>query len=320
MPRPASISIELLETFVLLIRNEGDTLRTAAELGINQPSISKRLQFLQHAGRPLSRPWLERRGRRWVLTEEGQSVFAAVEDLIQRYHRLVGFAAQTAPPALRFACGQQSVVGFVEAASIEFRKLYPEVRLRISTMRGRARIESVAAGLLDLATVTHDDADIREIARQPLFIEPISTTTLVAVGTSTAVWSDRFGSLSKKTVTAADLVKFPLIMPEPDSGVRQSMERHLRDEKRWNELDVVLEIGGTNAMLSYVRAGHGIGLLSRSAVADETGLIVKQVSSQDFPAITTRLICRLEAGTDNTPDLSPEAQSFRSLLIAATKS
>src|SRR4051794_34311542 len=82
MPRPPSISPELMTTFVTVVKSDGDATRAAELLNINQPSMSKRLAFLQHAGRILRRPWLERVGKSWHLTEEGRRGPPAVEELV----------------------------------------------------------------------------------------------------------------------------------------------------------------------------------------------------------------------------------------------
>ena len=55
MPRPASLSPELLQTFIAVVGHDGDAVAAANALGINQPSMSKRLAQLQHAGRVLRR-------------------------------------------------------------------------------------------------------------------------------------------------------------------------------------------------------------------------------------------------------------------------
>lgn len=50
MPRPSTLSLELLQTFLVLLRDDGDAAVTTRELDINQPSMSKRLSIFQHAG------------------------------------------------------------------------------------------------------------------------------------------------------------------------------------------------------------------------------------------------------------------------------
>ena len=72
MPRSVTLSFELLETVVALIRAGGEASSAMKSLKINQPTLSKRLKYLQHSGPLLERPWVERKGKTWVLTEDAQ--------------------------------------------------------------------------------------------------------------------------------------------------------------------------------------------------------------------------------------------------------
>src|SRR5262245_47486575 len=132
MPRPTSLSPELLQTFVVLVSHDGDAVAAATALGINQPSMSKRLAQLQHAGKVLRRPWLERRGRTWVLTDEGRRVLPSVEELVHRYDQLRQFADAAAPTGLAVACGQDAAGGVVLAAVRRFRSAYPDHPVRVA--------------------------------------------------------------------------------------------------------------------------------------------------------------------------------------------
>ena len=314
MPRPANLSLELLRTFALLVRNEGDASRTARQLGINQASVSKRLRSLGRAGGPLARPWLVREGKLWKLTDEGRAVLPAVEELVRRYERLADFVNQPEKAAVRLGCGQRSVLGFVRVAIQRFRQKCPTAKLRVSTMRGRARIEGVAAGSLDLAIVSHDDADIKEIARRPLVVEPLTGDPLVAVSSADASWKQRFGQLPEAGATAKSLADYPLILPEPNAGIRKSLEWPFRSENVWSQVDVVLEIGGWTAVLSYARMGLGVALVGRSAVSDPRGLIVRPLDPHQFPPVRTKLICRQSLARDQSLDLSPDAECLRAAL------
>ena len=168
MARTLTLSFELLEAFVALIRADGDAAQAMRSLGINQPTMSKRLRYVQHTGRLLDRPWVIRRGKVWELTDEGKRVWPAVLELVERYENLQDFLGrageETVPPTVHFACGQQMVAGLVRQALQSFRKDHPQVALWITTLRGRARIEGVSNGSLDLAIVTHDEPSIQEIA------------------------------------------------------------------------------------------------------------------------------------------------------------
>src|SRR5436305_15117036 len=121
MPRVSRLSLELFDTFLGVLDHDGDAA-AARELGINQPSMSKRLAVLQHAGRGLRRPWLVRVGKNWQPTDEGRRVLPAVRDLRARYERLTDFLddRSPAPPAFTFGCGQQAAAGFVLRAARRF--------------------------------------------------------------------------------------------------------------------------------------------------------------------------------------------------------
>ena len=120
MPRSLTLSFELLETFVALIRHDGEAAAVMRELELNQPTLSKRLRHLQHKGALLDRPWLVREGKTWKLTTEGHKVWPAVEDLVDRHRNLeryVDLGGRTSGnDSVHFACGQEMAAGLVRAA------------------------------------------------------------------------------------------------------------------------------------------------------------------------------------------------------------
>ena len=69
MRRSVTLSFELLQTFVSLIRYEREAAAAMRDPELIQPMLSKRLKYLQHAGPLLDRPWLVREGKTWKLTE-----------------------------------------------------------------------------------------------------------------------------------------------------------------------------------------------------------------------------------------------------------
>src|SRR5262245_8676204 len=202
MPRPVSLSPELLQTFVAVVGHDGDAVAAADELGINQPSMSKRLAQLQHAGRVLRRPWVERRGKTWVLTDEGRRVLPSVEELVHRYDQLRRFADSAVAPGLSVACGQEAAGGVGLAAVRRVRASHPDYPVRVSSPRGQARVEGVAGGLFELALVTHSANQIREIARRDLHVEDLYTDPLVLVAAPSAPFAEAFGKLPETRVSA----------------------------------------------------------------------------------------------------------------------
>lgn len=317
MPRSSHLSLDILETFVTLVRHGGEAAAAADALDINQPSMSKRLAVLQHARRGVRQPWIVRQGKRWALTDEGRRALPAAEEIMRRYWTLLESLelADVHPADVRFACGRSAAVGFVHDALVRLRAEHPKLRVRVSTLRGRERIELVANGSLDLATVTHDEQQVHSIARRPLHVEPLFSDRLVlAIGRSAPRdLRGRFAELPD-AVTAAQLAGLPLILPEPDSGLRQQLDRVLRAAGIYESLDILLEIGGWETILKYVSSGLGIGISSESAARAITGIAIKPLSPRLMKPTQMRLITRLPANEER--DLSQAASLFREALKA----
>ena len=316
MPRKASLSLDLLKTFVAIVDNKGNASRTAEQLEINQPSMSKRLRYLQHTSGVLERyPWLVREGKTWKLTEEGQRVLPAVHDLINRYEQLIRFVEEpiSKHPYLAFSCGRHAVLVFVQAALRKFRRKHADVFLRVFTLRGEARITGVANGSLDLATVDYDEEVIAQIARRPLHVEPVATHRLGLICSRRTPWARKLAGLPKTKAGTDAFTRFPLILPEPDAGIRKMLDPFLRNVGLAGKMDVRLEVGGWGTILSYVRDGHGVGLISESAVPQSEDLVVRYFDPATIPARETKIICRYKLDT-NEPDLSPVAADLYTML------
>jgi DNA-binding transcriptional LysR family regulator len=324
VPRSGWLSFELLETFVRVIDNDGRASVTARQLGINQASMSKRLAQLHNVGPLIRRPWLARVGKRWQLTDEGRKLLPAAQDLVRRYDRLRDALedATPGPPPVTFACGQQTVTGFVCDAVAQMQRRHPEVRLRIATLRGRARVEGVVNGALDLAVVGHRPEAIEQVAGRPLYVEPLFKDPLVLVAGRglKAVWARRFAELPEDGVRAEQAAGFPLILPEPDADARRQLERTFRAAGVRDQLEVVLEIGGWPAVLAYARRGIGAGIVPRSALAQARERFWQRpLDARQFPPLVTHLICRRQPGSPPQPDLTPQAALFAGLLREAAR-
>jgi DNA-binding transcriptional LysR family regulator len=245
----------------------------------------------------------------------------AVSELVNRYENLQAFlgGGEPGPTPVRFACGQQMAAGLVREALKAFREQHSEVRIRISTLRGNARIEGISNGTLDLATVTHDTPTILEIARRPLHVEPLVTHHLALVCAMGSPWERSLRALPKNGAPVQALTTFPLILPEPDAGLRKGLDTVLRRQGLLDKLDLALEIGGWPTILAYVRDGVGVGVVSEGALDDSAGLTVRRLDPEVIPPIEAKLICRKMPGSGEELDLSDSARAWRNCLLQARK-
>jgi DNA-binding transcriptional LysR family regulator len=265
----------------------------------------------------LDKPWLERVGKSWRLTPEGERVFPAVKDIVDRYQVLVG-GLVTVQPQVHFACGRQIAGELAHEALRIFRRKHPDAVLRISTLRGAARIEGVASGALHLATVSHDEAQIREIAHRELEIEPLLSSPWVAICAADSPWGSAFRRLPRQKTPLKGIVGFPLILPEPDAGLRAALELALKRRGVYEQAlrNVVLEIGGWESIVAHARSGVGVGVAVGRAVPESARLLVNVLDSKDCPPVVTRLICRRRPDSKGL-DLPPDAQAWREALFEA---
>lgn len=311
------LSPELLNTFITIVRTEGDATLAAEMLKINQPSMSKRLAFLQHAGRILRKPWIERIGKSWHLTPEGERVLPAVEELVHRY-KLLTEALEEDRPSVIFGCGATVAAGIGREALKTYRVQHPNSYVRFSNRPALARVEGVGNGSLDMACVRFDEAETYQIAHRSLFVEDLYDDALLLVATPQADGFDEFSQLPDKNIPPKALAKFPLLLPDAASGIRKDFERRCRDAGVLDRLRIAVEASPPSLILECVRDGIGIGLLPKSSIKGETGLVVKTLPAKMSPSNIIRVIVRRKAGTDDL-DLSAEGVAFLDCLREAAK-
>ena len=332
MPRPVSLSLDLLKTYILLLENDGDASRTAGQLGINQPSMSKRLRYLQHTGQPLEHPWLVREGKTWKPTEEGLRVLPAVREIVQKYRELTEFVHRPPAPAAQISLDEDSAATMLADALRQFRlqaeaddlqdPLPPDVLatpLHQLEMPADQRIEQVASGFLDLAVVSLSDERIAEIARRPLMVTDLDADPVVIVcAEQETPWSSRFRQLPRSGVTAEQLRPLPLLLPDADSALRRPFDEWLDSLPEEQRPQILNEGASCQTVLAMCRAGAGIGVVARSTLpARPEGLLVKELSEGLMPSASLRIVCRRRHGAGDQADLTACAAAWRDLLLAA---
>ena len=123
--------------------------------------------------------------------------------------------------------------------------------------------------------------------------------------------------VAEKALSPKTILRFPLVLPEPDSGLRRDFDRRCRDANVLDRLKVAVEVGPPSTALDYVRDGIGIGVVPRSATVGEGGMVIKPLPPKLSLANTIRVICRKRAGTDEL-DLSDGAADFLAALRKAS--
>lgn len=275
--------------------------RAAQALGLTQPALSAMVKKLE---REVGAPLLHRTGRGVELTDAGRAFLAHAEEAIR--------AADAAVRAVREVVGLESgsirVGGGATATTYllppvvsAVRARHPGLKFYIREAGSTAVAEAVVRGELDLGIVTLPIAlaGADRLVRVPLVEDELRL--IVPPG-------HRLGAARNGMFRWEDLEGEPFVAFEAGTAVRGLVDRAAA--KAGVTLDVVMELRSIEGITSMVRAGIGVGLVSRFALAPGLGLCAKD----------GRLTRRLAVVRPRDRALASAAGAFERALIEGARS
>ena len=139
----------------------------------------------------------------------------------------------------------------------EFHEAHPDVRVRLSVSDTHTVIAQVAEREFELGVVGAAPRH-RGVTYEPFFRDEV----VLACPSG--------HRLAGRTVSLDALRDEPLILMQEGAGVRQVIEDELRRVgTRLRDLDVRIELGLQESVLSAVAAGHGVTFISRTAIESD---------------------------------------------------
>lgn len=261
--------------------------QAAEALNTTQPAVSLAVKELEsHYGVAL----FERMNRRVYLTPAGEALLATAQDVLQGFQEAEETLGQGRPLALRVGAN----VSFGEAGLAQilgrFRQEHPQVRLR-ALVANSDKIQSLLAeNQLDVGIV--DGLGVSERLRaQPLYQENLVL----------AAAPGRFPA----PATVEELAALPLLLREPGSGLRSSVDRVFSQQGLAPQ--PLLESTSTAALAQAAKAGLGVAILPEALAQRESGLQVGTVPEVRF---FRQFACALHR--QKAP--SPALEAFLALL------
>lgn len=238
---------------LVLIAEDGSIGAAAAQLGISQPSASKRLRLLE---RQLGVALIERGARGSVLTEQGRTITDWSRAVLAAAHSLVvgARAMRTSMTAKVSTAASQTIAEYLFPhwlAALSRREAHPSVALRVAnsgTVVELVRAHEVELGFIESPSVPRDLAS-----------RTVAADRLVVVAAPGHPWSRR-----RAPVTGAELLATTLVLREAGSGTRATLERALPQAAA-----DYLELDSNAAVKVVVAGGTGVAVLSTLAVAGE---------------------------------------------------
>lgn len=292
-PRPDLDQLRLL----VAIADHESLGAASRSLGMAQPNASRSLRRLE---RQLGLSLVVRSPTGSRLTAEGAVLIHWAREVAEAADRLVAGAkalAAESSATLAIAASMTVAEYLVPRWLTEFRARESTVRVNLEVCNSRDVFERIGRDDCDLGFVESP------VVPKTLRWTAVGQDELLVVVAPTHPWARR-----RRPLTAEELAGTPLIVREPGSGTRISLEHHLAGHEM---VGAAVELG-SNAAVKVMAAGGGApAVLSRLAVAQalDSGELVA------VPVDGLRLTRRLRAVWRG--ELNPPAADFLGAVRAA---
>ena len=249
---------------MVTIAEFGHMTRAAESLGGSQPALSAALRKLEEE---LGTELFHRTGVGVEPTEAGRvfleharNTMIAADQATEAVRSLVGLETGS----IRVGAGATATGYLLPAAIKAVRKEHPGLKFSIREAGSTQVVQGVLSGELDLGVVTLPIEHPRE--EELMVVHEIEDELMLIVpplhrldGRKSFRWTDLEGE--------------SVIAFEAGSAVRKIIDRSA--ESHGVSLSVVMELRSIEAIVQMVRAGIGIGFVSRFGIGEESGIRCK---------------------------------------------
>lgn len=254
------LNLDFLQTFIK-IAQFGNLTKAAEELGFSQPAITKQLKVLeQEFGAEL----LERKQKKIQLSEAGlilEMYAHQIINLIDRARYDISKLHQTVGGKLSIAASTIPGHYILPFIAGEFSREFPQVHLSFESGDTGEVIKRVLDKSVQIGAVGACPNLAQLICRR------FFTDRLILIASPGHQWS------KAKQISPNELRRGTFIWREKGSGTRQSIEKILTAQGiDVGQLNISMELGSTEAVITAVAAGYGVSFVSRWSVQKDIQL------------------------------------------------
>lgn len=252
------MDLRRLEVFNKLMETKSFS-RTAEELGLTQPTVSGHIKTLEEE---LELRLFDRRQRQVLPT----SAAFVLKDYAQRILDLRTEARYALDQFKGRISGHLKLGGSTIPGGYilpivigHFCRLYPEAHLNLVVGDTQGIVNRIVEGSIEIGIIG------ARVALEDLEYETLLEDAMVLAVPPGHPWAESGGP-----IPVIDLAKAPFIIREEGSGTRATMLAALAGHGLGaKDLNVVAEMGSTEAVIQAIKAGLGVSILSRFALAQE---------------------------------------------------
>ncbi len=246
-----SISIKKLQLFEATARL-GKLTQAANEIALSQSAASQALKELEES---LGYPLFERVGRDLLITENGQKALPKVRQIADILDSLKSDNLNNMSGLLRIVASGTIATYLLPKVLAEFIKVYPQVKPEIHIGNTQMVIAFLDKGKASIGLIEGP------ASHQHLQITPWQQDKLEVF------CSPSHALASVKKISCKQLSQQSWVLREQGSGTRAIFDAAI--EQVGLQLNLALEISRQSAIKESVKAGLGLGCLSKLTIADE---------------------------------------------------
>ncbi len=267
------MNISYLQTFVTVARLKSFS-KAAEQLKLTQPAVSFQIHSLE---KEYQEVFFDRSCQSVKLTEAGEIFLKYAQKIVEANEELRAELGELKNLIRgRLEIGASNIPGEYILPGLlgEFKKRYPDVEVKLSIYDSKEVISLLLAHEINIAFC---GADVKSV---PIVFEQFADDELVIA------MHESHHLTSKTKLKLKDLLKNPIILREEGSGTRKVFLEALQAagycEK---DLNITLELGSTQAVLSAVASGLGIAPVSIYALKNNfapKSVVYRRVSELDL--------------------------------------
>ncbi|MEW5958554.1 MAG: LysR family transcriptional regulator, partial [Chloroflexota bacterium] len=244
--------LEIYELNIFLAAAETENFSEAArQLSLTQPAVSMQIRSLE---KRLGVSLFYRSGRSLVLTEQGRLLTALARDMVNHAIQIeeeIESLKGEVVGHLKIGCSTTTGKYFLPHLAARFRRRYPAVQMTIFNHSRDVVINELCEGTVQLAVVSAPPV-CKGVEYCHFF-----TDYVVLIVPCGHIWAKR------DVINLDELHQADFILRDRLSGTREEMELVLEEAGlSVDDLNVVMEIGNSEAISMAVEEGIGVAFVS----------------------------------------------------------
>lgn len=249
------LNLDKLNVFLYAAENLNFS-HTAQQLHVSQPTVSKYISELEHE---FNVTLFDRKGGGLQLTNAGKTLVPWTRHLLHQSIELEEMMLSLQGEVighLKIACSTTAGKYILPRLAARFRRHHPGVRIAILTCTQEDVALRLLEGEADLGVVSV------EVGGARLECQRFFTDHIVLIVPEGHPWAER------QAIEPEELLDAPLIMREPTAGTRRALLSALAAyDIGLDDLNVFLELGNAEAIVTAVSHNIGVSFVSKLAAA-----------------------------------------------------